>query len=268
MEKMNKTDFSDLFDLKNKVAVITGGYSYLGAALANALILSGCIVYVAGKSRQKFNSIFKSSGRAKKLKFIELDISKLSSISSAFNQIYNIEKRFDILVNNAVFVKKHHAEQIDEEAWKYTIEGVLTGTLRCVNSAIPILKKNGFGNIINIGSMYGMVAPDFKIYKEAPDFFNPPAYSASKAGIIGLTRYYASYLAKYNIRVNCISPGAFPNHTAQKNRKFIKELKDRIPLNRVGQPKDLSGIIVLLASDASSYITGQNITIDGGQTIS
>lgn len=267
MEKVNNTDLNTIFQLKNKVAVVTGGYSHLGKSLTHALLTAGCVIYVAGKSYQKFNTIFRTDKSVKNLKFIELDISKLNSLSLAFNKIYSEEKRFDILVNNAMFVKRHTAETINESDWNYTIDGVLTSCLRCIYSTTPIFKKNKGGSIINIGSMYGVTAPDFSVYKDAPEIFSPPAYSAAKSGVIGLTRYYASYLAKYNIRVNCISPGAFPNENVQKNRKFILAIKKRIPLNRIGNPNDLMGAVILLASDASSYITGQNIIVDGGLTI-
>ena len=115
--------------------------------------------------------------------------------------------------------------------------------------------------------MYGIISPDFLIYDEHPEFFNSAQYGASKAAVIQLTRYYANYLASKNIRVNCITPGPFPSEQVQKTDAFIKKLVNKVPLKRIGKPEDLNGTLLLLASEASSFITGQNIIIDGGWTI-
>ena len=115
--------------------------------------------------------------------------------------------------------------------------------------------------------MYGVVIPDFEIYDGIEKYFNPPNYGVAKAGLIHLTKYYASFLAKYNINMNAISPGPFPSEDVQKDKVFINRLIKKVPLKRVGKPKDLRGILLLLSSSASDYITGQNICVDGGWTI-
>jgi gluconate 5-dehydrogenase len=115
--------------------------------------------------------------------------------------------------------------------------------------------------------MYGVVSPDFRIYDDYKEFFNPPDYGAAKAGVIQLTKYYAAYYAPYNINVNCISPGPFPSPEVQKEIEFIKQLENKNPQKRIGRPDDLKGVVIFLASEASSYITGQNINVDGGWTI-
>jgi NAD(P)-dependent dehydrogenase (short-subunit alcohol dehydrogenase family) len=114
--------------------------------------------------------------------------------------------------------------------------------------------------------MYGSIAPTFKIYDDFPAFLNPPNYGAAKAGVQQLTRYFASYLGKKGITVNCISPGPFPSPDVQKNTGFVKELEQLTVLNRIGQPHELGGICVFLASEHASFITGQNIAVDGGWT--
>ena len=114
--------------------------------------------------------------------------------------------------------------------------------------------------------MYGVVAPDFSVYDDSPQFFNPPHYGAAKAGLVQLTKYYASYLGKYNINVNAVSPGPFPHDSVQKDVGFIKRLESKTALKRIGKPSDLGGIFVFLCSDASNYITGQNLMVDGGWT--
>ena len=115
--------------------------------------------------------------------------------------------------------------------------------------------------------MYGMVAPQFEVYEDFPQFLNPPHYGAAKAGIIQLTKYYASYLGAFNIKVNAVTPGPFPSNPVQTEKNFIQELEKKTCLNRVGRPEDLGGAFVFLAADASNFMTGQNLVIDGGWTI-
>ena len=124
----------------------------------------------------------------------------------------------------------------------------------------------GKGKIINVSSMYGVVAPQFEIYDDFPAYLNPPHYGAAKAGVIQLTKYYASYLGKYNVQVNTVTPGPFPSDKVQESQEFVESLEHKTCLNRIGKPEDLAGSFVFLASDASNFITGQNIIVDGGWT--
>ena len=115
--------------------------------------------------------------------------------------------------------------------------------------------------------MYGVVIPDLNIYDGREELLNPPNYGTAKAGVIHLSKYYAMCLGKYNINVNSISPGPFPSENIQKDKEFIKRLERKTKLNRIGSPEDLNGLVLLLSSAASNFITGQNIAIDGGWTI-
>jgi len=146
-------------------------------------------------------------------------------------------------------------------------KGICVGCFRTIKEIIPFMKRNG-GKIVNISSMYGVVVPDLKVYEGREEFLNPPNYGTAKAGVLHLTKYYAMYLAKYGINVNAISPGPFPSKEVQKDKIFIDRLISKVPLKRIGTPEDLSGVILLLSSAASNYITGQNICVDGGWTIS
>jgi gluconate 5-dehydrogenase len=154
-----------------------------------------------------------------------------------------------------------------DKDFEYCLEGTLSSVFRMIKAIIPIYKKLGTGKIINVSSMYGVVAPQFEVYNEFPEYLNPPHYGAAKAGVIQLTKYYASYLGKYNILVNCVTPGPFPSDTVQEKRGFVEELEKRTILGRVGTPEDLAGAFVFLTSDASSFITGHNLVVDGGWTI-
>ena len=126
--------------------------------------------------------------------------------------------------------------------------------------------KRKYGRIINIASMYGLVAPDVSIY-DNNDFYNPANYGVGKAGIIQFTKYIAAVYGKYGVTCNSVSPGPFPNPSVQEHSEFIESLAKKVPLGRIGKPEEIKGVIALLASDASSYINGANITIDGGWTI-
>ncbi|MFT4848997.1 MAG: NAD(P)-dependent dehydrogenase (short-subunit alcohol dehydrogenase family), partial [Sediminicola sp.] len=131
--------------------------------------------------------------------------------------------------------------------------------------SIPYLSNNA--SIANVSSMYGLVAPDFDAYENCPQFLNPPHYGAAKAGVIQLSKYYASFLGKKGIRVNAVSPGPFPSSEVQKNDNFMKELSKRTLLNRIGLPHELAGVFVFLMSESSRFITGQNFVVDGGWTV-
>jgi NAD(P)-dependent dehydrogenase (short-subunit alcohol dehydrogenase family) len=127
-----------------------------------------------------------------------------------------------------------------------------------------MMREQGGGNIINIGSMYGVVSPDPRMYGDESSLRSPEVYAASKAGVIQLTRYLAVHLAAHNIRVNCLSPGGVFN---DQTEEFSKSYNARVPLGRMAKPEDMKGALVFLASDASSYVTGHNLVVDGGFTI-
>lgn len=259
------------FSLRGKVAVITGGYGYLGQAMSEALLDSGAIVVVCAKDKSKFIAALNKKDMERAgtdISFSDFDISDTNSIKHGFSKINKKYGRIDVLVNNAYYSKGTSPEKMKDSEWEYGVDGTMGGVFRCIRECTPHMKKNGGGNIINIASVYGVVSPDFRIYKNSLQYFNPPNYGAAKAGVIQLTKYYAVYLAKFNIRVNCISPGAFPSPSVQKDKAFIKRLSERSPMHRIGHPDDLKGLIVFLASGASSYITGQNIIVDGGMTLS
>lgn len=256
---MSLTEFS----LQGKIAVVTGGYGYLGTSMCEGLFEAGATVIIGGLNESKFSMQFKGK---KNISFIDLDVRSTDSIKSAFININKKYGRIDILLNCAFSIKSNEPEMMTDEEWEYGIDGTLTSTFRCIREVIPYMRHSK-GNIINISSMYGVVSPDFNVYESHKNYTSPPSYSAAKGGIIQLTKYFAVYLSKYNIRVNSISPGPFPAPSVQKDKAFIKKLTANIPLGRIGQPDELKGLVIFLASEASSYITGQNIVVDGGWTV-
>ena len=253
-----------MFCLDGKVAIVTGGYGHLGASITSALAASGARVIVAARSQQKFNLAF---SKRPNIDFVCMDISSTESINSAYAYIIERYHKIDLLVNNAFYCKVDDPEDLLEGAWAHGIEGVLNSVFKCTREVIVHMLKQGAGNVINVSSVYGMQPPDFRIYKDYPKFFNPANYGTAKAAIIHMTKYYAAYYAKDGIRINSISPGAFPSESVQREKKFIDILENEIPLGRIGQPEDLKGLVVFLAGEASKYITGQNIVIDGGWSL-
>lgn len=260
---------NNIFDLKGKVAIVTGGYGHLGTGIVNALLAYGAIVYVAGRTKEKFYAKF--TNETANLKFIEIDILNSISIKKSFKSVFNQEKRIDILINNAHSAKGNSQENMSDDDFLYTLDGVLGSVHKCIREVLPFMKNNKEGKIINISSMYGHISPNFdRLYKgdNCEKYTNPPHYGAAKAGVIQITKYFAVLLAKYNIQVNAIAPGPFSKEIIQKeNPQFIQRLKDMNPMSKLGVPEDLAGPILLLSSKGSSFMTGQTIKVDGGWTI-
>lgn len=253
----------NIFDVKEKVILYTGGYGYLARDSVRYLAQENAKVYVLARDIKKFNSIFQEAN----VFFQEFDLSSTVSIKKAFKEIFDKEGKLDVLINNAFYSRGQSPENMTDEDFAFGVEGTLNSTFICIREIIPYFLKQKSGKIINISSMYGLVAPDFSVYETAPNSLNPPHYGAAKAGIIQLTKYYASYLGRNNIQVNTITPGPFPSNEVQlNNEEFIAKLADHTMLNRIGVPEDLIGAVVLLSSKGSNYITGQNFVIDGGWT--
>lgn len=250
----------------NKVIVITGGYGHLGKAITASLLKNEAVVYVAARNEQKFRNIFKAelSNYENRLHFLNCDINSSESIDNAFAEVTKKERSLDGLINNAFGSRGQSPYKMSREDFNYTLDGSLASVFDAIKLAIPYLNEGA--SVINVSSMYGMVAPDFNAYQDCPEFLNPPHYGAAKAGVIQLSKYYASLLGPKDIRVNAVSPGPFPSDSVQENAWFMKELEERTLLGRYGLPEDLAGIFTFLLSDAARFITGQNFTVDGGWT--
>lgn len=251
----------------NKVVIVTGGYGHLGKAISASLVDHGAVVYVAARNEKKFHDTFVTelSRGESQLHFLECDISNSESLKNAFTEVTEKEGRIDGLINNAFGARGQSPYEMSRDDFNYTLDGSLASVFDAIKLAIPHLGQGG--SVINVSSMYGMVAPDFKAYEECPEYLNPPHYGAAKAGVIQLSKYYASLLGPKRIRVNAISPGPFPSDTIQKNAVFMQELNERTLLGRYGLPEDLAGVFTFLMSDAAKFITGQNFAIDGGWTV-
>lgn len=245
------------FDLSEKVAIVTGGSRGLGKAMALGLANAGAHIVISDLLDTKETvSLIKDIGRESI--GLKVDVTKSTDIDmmvkETLNQFYNI----DILVNNAGIVKSAPTESMNEEDWNKIISVNLTGEFLCAQAVGNQMIKQKHGRIINIASVAGMLGSA-----------QSAAYCASKAGIILLTKTLAIEWGKYGINVNAICPGVFLTDMTEsylKDPGFAQMMKTRVPLNRHGQPEELAGVVVFLASKASTYITGHTLVVDGGWT--
>ena len=259
-----------LFDLTGKVCIVTGGTGYIGSQFTNALLAHGASVAVADirESETRWDTSAETYAASDKRKFFICDVSSTDSVRSCFAEVAEQMGRIDVLVNNANygggFGAESQIEFMSDEIFMYGVEGAVGTVFRCTREVIPYMKERG-GSIINIASMYGVVSPDPRIYGDNPQK-NPPNYGAGKAGVLQFTRHSGAHLACFGIRANAITPGPFPNPANQGDEKFNAGLAGKTMMERFGHASELAGACVLLASDASSFMTGSNITVDGGWT--
>lgn len=259
---MTEKIFPEKFSLKNKVAVVAGGAGLIGKPVSIGLAQAGAKVYIADIDEKNGLKLEKQN---RNLKWIKIDIADAKSINSCINKVVKKDKKIDIWVNCAYPRSSDWAtkfEDIKYESWKKNIDTHLNGYFLCCQKVAEQMKKQKKGTIINFGSIYGVVGPDFSIYEKTNSTM-PAAYSAIKGGIITFTKYLATYLAKYNIRVNAICPGGIYD---KQPDKFVKKYEEKTPMKRMGKPEEIAGPVVFLASDAASYITGHVLMVDGGWT--
>lgn len=266
---MFKNKHSNYFDLRGINAFVTGASGHLGQTISEALAQHGAKVYINGRNSKKINSLHrKFNKRGLKSEPVIIDILDFNKVKKFFllNKI-----PFGIIINNAHQGNPSKFEVSELKSYKEAYDISVLAAANLVNCAkknlILSAKKNKSSSIINISSMYGSIAPDPKIYGKS-NLDNPPYYGAAKAALEQYSKYAAINLAKFKIRVNTISPGPFPNPLIiKRNKKFIKNLKAKNPLNSIGKPKDLITSVLFLSSTYSGFITGANIPVDGGWKI-
>lgn len=254
---------TELFDLSGKVAVVTGGYGLFGRPISEALVEAGAAVVIAARDTEK--AIAAADDMAKSglaADVIRLDLAEPASIRSAMQAIIAQYGRIDILVNNAVARQGATLEETTIGDWEATQRVNSTGLFLICKEVIPHMRAQGGGNIINIASIQGEVGPSFHIY-EGTGSSSPLHYTFEKWGMVGMTKYLANYYGAQGIRVNCISPGGIDHGQPEI---ILSNYKKHTPLNRMAEPLDIKGPIVFMASEASRYITGHNLMVDGGWT--
>ena len=249
----------EVFNLEGKIALVTGGGSGLGRSMSLALSNAGAEVIVAGRRTDKLENVIKEiKDKGGDSFWIVLDIQDENSINSSLKKIETMGKKIDILVNNSGISGPSWAVEQESKDWDEVINTNLRGTfLMCREVGRSMIKRKK-GVVVNIASVAGMIG----IQKLA-------AYSSSKGGVIQLTKTLAQEWAKYGVRVNALAPGYFLTDinkdyfSTESGRKMIE---NHIPLNRIGIDHELSGAIIFLASEASSFMTGSTLVIDGGQS--
>ena len=276
---MASPTIQQLFDLTGKVALVTGGARNLGRDMACALAEAGADVAITGRNleaAQKTASEITAEmarpavpGAGRKIAGFACDVRYEDQVSALVDAVLAEFGKIDILVNNAGNVvstpDNKPLEQRPIEEWNFTIGVNLTGVFLCSKHVVAkAMKPARSGVIINIGSVAGMVGKDYRVYNGTSMGGVTIDYAAAKGGVINMTREMACWLAQYNIRVNCISPGGFWRGQPEQ---FVQQYNYLVPMGRMGQDgKEMKGAVVFLASEASSYVTGINLPVDGGMT--
>lgn len=259
-----------LSDLNDQVVIVTGGAGRLGSQMCDALAEAGAHVVVAARnldhSLTKANQL---SSQCQEAMAVQTDVTSPESVRKMVRDVEAKFGRIDVLVNNAYSGTHKSFEEMSLEDFESALRGALSSSFLCSQAVCPLMKAAKMGVIVNVASIYGMVSPDQRIYDKVGNN-SPCNYGAAKAGVIQFTRWLATYLAPFNIRVNCLTPGGFLNESMLDvpdfEDAFVRKYCDRTPLGRMGGKTDLKGAIVFLASRASEYVTGQNLVIDGGWT--
>lgn len=260
----------NLFRLKGKIAVITGGAGRLGSEFADTLAQVGAHVVILdrseGRGRRLVIKLAKRYPSTSPL-FLPVDLSDSEKVQTAIVKITKRYSKIDVLINNATDfkAKKKFFESFENynlEDWKKVTETNIHGLFIVTQAVAQQMIKQKRGVIINTGSIYGMVSPHPGIY--ASKHLCPPlVYATTKSAMYNFTRYLATYLAPYHIRVNIFTPGGLLDN---QEKRFVKNYCKRTPLNRMANKEDYRGPILFLASDASRYMTGANLVVDGGWT--
>ena len=267
------------FDLTGRVAVVTGGVGLLGAEFCRTLAEAGAAVAVvdlnASASQAVADSLTNSGYKALAL---TTDITQPDSVNAAVEKVLSAFGRLDILVNSAALDPKFDPDAVNKgitpgafedyplDLWNSALNVNLTGMFLMTQACVrPMIEQGKKGSIINICSTYGLNGPDQRIYiKEGKRVaFKPIYYTVTKAGVMGFTKYLAAYYAETEIRVNALTPGGvFNNHEDY----FVKNYSAKTILGRMAKKDEMNGALLFLASDASSYMTGNNVVVDGGWT--
>jgi NAD(P)-dependent dehydrogenase (short-subunit alcohol dehydrogenase family) len=254
-----------LFNVKNKIAVVTGGLGVIGTQQCIALISAGAKVAVFDIKNPNKNHPLKKYGR-QGIEFFRINIAKTNEVKKGLSKIEKNWGTPSILLNNAAIdfppdkTKKETFENYPLDKWNAVVEVNLTGMLVCCQIIGGEMAKNNKGSIINVSSTYGLLSPDQRVYD---NFIKPVSYSVTKSGVLNLTRYLATYWADKGVRVNTLTPaGVFNN----QDKEFVKKYCYRVPMGRMAKSDEYNGAVLFLASDASSYMTGANLIIDGGWT--
>lgn len=254
----------DRFSLKGRVALVTAGAGPLfGQSISEALAEAGATLITASRSLERnleFAAKMRETGYD--AHGMELEITEVDSIRRLHDQVIEKFGRLDVLVNSALARVGGGFETQTPEDWLYSARGDMVGLFTICKAFVADMVRQGRGSIINISSIYGVVANDPTIY-DGTDMLQPPHYNFVKGGMINFTRHIANYYGKRGVRANCLSPGGYFDGQPDN---FVRNYTHRVPVGRMLGREDIKGAVVFLASDASEYVTGINLMVDGGWT--
>lgn len=254
-----------LFDLTGKVAVITGASSGIGARAAVAYAEAGADVAILARRLEKLSDIEETVEKlGRKALAVQCDVTSEESVKAAMEKVREEYGRIDILFNNAGVAVTGGVDTMSEEDWDKSFDTNVKGIFLCSKYVVPIMKEQNYGKIVNTASVNAVIV-------DKQDVFIRHSYNASKAAVVGLTRAMAGSYGRYGITVNAIGPGLFESEmtkdTLFKSEEFLKGYNYQNPAGRPGHKEELNGTIIYLSSDASSYVQGQLILVDGGAAI-
>ena len=257
-----------IFNLSNKVIILTGAAGLLGTEYAHGLSQAGANVVLADLNFDKCKKLSLNLNKKYNVNSfpIKLDVTKINSINTMIKAVIKKFSKIDILINNAIFSEAGYTkikfENYDLDIWKKGLNVNLSGIFLCCQQIGKIMKKQKNGNIINISSIYGIGAPDQRIYGNTK-IIKSALYSVTKSGVLNFTRYLASYWRQDGIRVNTLSLGGVEEN---QNIIFKKNYSNKTMIGRMAKKDEYIGALIFLSSNASSYMTGSNLVIDGGWT--
>jgi 2-deoxy-D-gluconate 3-dehydrogenase len=271
------TELPEMFDLTGRAALVTGGGGLLGKQFCKTLARAGAgvaVVDIDGEiARAVVEEIKSEGGQAVGL---VTDITNSGSVATMMDETLKTFERLDILVNSAALDPKFDPDSIDAqganafetfplEGWQQALDVNLTGMFLSSQAAVKPMLQQGKGSIINLCSTYGLGGPDQRLYQKEgqPPKYKPVTYTVTKAGVIGMTKYLATYYGDKSIRVNALTPGGVYN---QHDPEFVEAYAYRTVMGRMAEQHEMNGALLFLASDASSYMTGSNLVVDGGWT--
>ena len=264
-------ELARLFRLDGHVAIVTGGAGLLGAEFCRTLTEAGAHVVAADLNEAAARALVQAGDAALA---VATDVASPVSVHSMLEAALTAYGRVDILVNSAAMDPKFdpnqggHTSAFEDyplQAWQQALDVNLTGMFLACQAVVRPMLEQGGGVIINLSSIYGLAGPDQRIYQRpgAPTQYKPVYYSVTKFGVLGLTQYLATYYAGKNIRVNALSPGGVYNG---HDESFVQAYSARAVLGRMAEKDEMNGALLFLASDASAYMTGANLVVDGGWT--